>query len=224
MSGTNSWILGRDGAYLIDPGPAIAEHVEAVLAEAEGRGGFAAIVLTHSHPDHSQATAAIRERTGAPVASSAPDADIRLGDGATIGPLTAVATPGHAADHLSFVAGRVCFSGDAVLGEGSVFVASYPGALAAYLAGLARLRELDLELIAPGHGPLVTDPAARIDTYIEHRLERERQIAEALAEGLREEELLERVWPNLSPALAPIAQATLQAHLGKLADEGRLPG
>jgi glyoxylase-like metal-dependent hydrolase (beta-lactamase superfamily II) len=217
-------MLGRDGAYLIDPGPAIAEHVEAVLAEAEGRGGLAAIVLTHDHPDHSQATDAVRERTGAPVASSASDADIPLGDGAMIGPLTALATPGHAADHLAFIAGHVCFSGDAVLGEGSVFIASYPGALAAYLAGLARLRELDLELIAPGHGPLITDPVARIDTYVEHRLERERQIAEALAEGLRDEELLDRVWPNLAPALAPIARATLEAHLGKLADEGRLPG
>jgi glyoxylase-like metal-dependent hydrolase (beta-lactamase superfamily II) len=140
-----------------------------------------------------------------------------------IGPLRAVATPGHAAGHLAFIAGRVCFSGDAILGEGSVFVSSYPGALAAYLAGLRSLRELDLELIAPGHGPLITDPAARIDTYLAHRLERERQIAEALAEGLSEEELLDRVWPNLSPALRFAAHATLKAHLGKLADEAGCP-
>jgi glyoxylase-like metal-dependent hydrolase (beta-lactamase superfamily II) len=216
-------MIGRDGAYLIDPGPAIPEHIKAILAEAEARGGLAAIVLTHDHPDHSDATEAVRSQIGAAVVSSAADADVTLGDGSSIGPLTAIATPGHAADHLSFIAGPVCFSGDAILGKGSVFVSSYPGALAAYLAGLRRLRELDLELIAPGHGPLITDPAARIDAYIAHRLERERQIAEALGEGLAEEELLERIWPNVSPALRPAAHATLKAHLNKLADEGRLP-
>jgi glyoxylase-like metal-dependent hydrolase (beta-lactamase superfamily II) len=216
-------MLGRGGAYLIDPGPAIEEHVDAVLAEAEARGGLAAIVLTHDHPDHSLATTAVRERTGAPVASSHEQADVVLGDGATIGPLTALATPGHAADHLAFIAGRVCFSGDAILGEGSVFVASYPGALVGYLNALRRLRELDLELIAPGHGSLITDPAARIDSYIEHRLDRERRIVDALAEGLRDEQLLDHVWPDVAAELRPIARATLEAHLGKLADEGRLP-
>ena len=151
-------------------------------------------------------------------------ADIQLADGDAIGPLIALATPGHAADHLSFLCGRVCFSGDAVLGEGSVFIAHYPGSLTAYLGALQRLRGLDLELIAPGHGPLIERPNAKIDEYLEHRRRREQLIVDALAAGLRErDELLERVWGGLPPALEPIARSTLEAHLGKLGEEGRLP-
>jgi glyoxylase-like metal-dependent hydrolase (beta-lactamase superfamily II) len=224
LEGTNSWILGRQRAYLIDPGPAIEEHIEALLAEIGRRGGLEAIVLTHEHGDHSEAAPALAERTGAPVAGAGPSAQIALADGDELGPLLAVATPGHARDHLALVAGGVCFSGDAVLGRGSVFIAPDPGALAAYLAALRRLRALDLALIAPGHGGIVTDPAAKLDSYIAHRLERERQLLEALAEGLRErEELLDRVWGDAPRPLRPLARATLEAHLGKLADEGRLP-
>jgi glyoxylase-like metal-dependent hydrolase (beta-lactamase superfamily II) len=224
LSGTNSWIVGREPAYLIDPGPAIAAHVDALLAEAARRGGLAAILLTHEHHDHSGAVAAVRERSGAPLAAAGAGADVELADGAAVGPFTAVATPGHARRHLAFLAAGVCFSGDAVLGEGSVFIAPDPGAMAGYLAALRRLRDLELELIAPGHGPLVTDPNAKLDEYITHRLERERQLLEALADGLRDrDELLDRVWPHVTPALRPIAHATLAAHLGKLADEGRLP-
>ena len=224
LSGTNSWVIGRDPAHLIDAGPAIGEHLEALLAELAGRGDLAAILLTHSHRDHSEGAPELSARTGAPVAAMSGERQIELADGDRIGPLTAFATPGHARDHLAFVAGRVCFSGDAVLGEGSVFIAPDPGSLTGYLAALRRLRKLDLELIAPGHGPLVTDPAAKLDQYLAHRLARERRVLEALAEGLRDrEELLDRIWPRLSPELRPIARATLEAHLGKLAEEGRLP-
>jgi glyoxylase-like metal-dependent hydrolase (beta-lactamase superfamily II) len=223
LSGTNSWIIGRDPAYVIDPGPALGAHVEALAREVMARGGAGAILLTHHHSDHSGAAAALRERTGAPVAATRADADIALVDGATVGPLAALATPGHASDHVAFLAGRVCFSGDLVLGEGSVVLAPERGALVAYLGSLERLRGLDLDLIAPGHGPLISDPVAKLDEYRAHRLERERRLLEALAEGLRErDELLDRVWPDVAPALRAAAAATLSAHLGKLADEGRL--
>jgi len=225
LSGTNSWILGRERAYLVDPGPAIAEHVDALLAEVAARGGLDAILLTHDHPDHAGAAAAVAEATGAPIAGAREGTQVELRDGAVLGPLTAIATPGHARDHLAYIAGGVCFSGDAVLGQGSVFIAPDPGALAGYLAALGRLRALDLELIAPGHGPLVRDPAAKLDQYVAHRLDRERRLLEALDDGLREREaLLGRVWPRVAAELRPIARATLEAHLGKLADEGRLPG
>ena len=152
------------------------------------------------------------------------DADIELADGDAIGPITVLATPGHASDHVSFLYGRVCFSGDTVLGEGSVFMAAAPGSLSGYLAALRRLRELDLELIAPGHGPLIEQPNAKIDEYLDHRYRREQLLLDALADGVRErQELLERVWGELPPALVPIARSTLEAHLGKLAEEGRLP-
>ncbi len=224
LSGTNSWIVGRDPAYLIDPGPSIPSHVEALIAAVELRGGLAAILVSHDHSDHSEAAAELAVRTGAPVAATGGGADIQLADGDALGPLVALATPGHAADHLSFLLGRVCFTGDTVLGEGSVFIADYPGSLAAYLAALERLRALSLELIAPGHGPLIEDPDAKIAEYLEHRIRREQLILDALDAGLRgRDELLERVWGDLPPALEPIAQSTLAAHLDKLGEEGRLP-
>jgi glyoxylase-like metal-dependent hydrolase (beta-lactamase superfamily II) len=224
LGGTNSWIVARDPAYVIDPGPPIAAHIDALLAEVEARGGLGAILVTHDHHDHSGGVAMLVERTGAPLAAMRPDAQIPLVDGVVVGPLTALATPGHAADHAAFLTGRVCFTGDAVLGEGSVFIAADPGALTGYLAALRRLRDLDLEFLAPGHGPLITDPRAKLDEYLAHRLERERRVIEALADGLRDrDELLDRVWPQLPAELRPLAASTLAAHLAKLAEEGRLP-
>jgi glyoxylase-like metal-dependent hydrolase (beta-lactamase superfamily II) len=224
LSGTNSWLVGRDPAFLIDPGPAIASHLDALAREIDERGGLAAILVSHGHRDHSEAAAAVHASSGAPVAAMRADADVELADGDAIGPIVALATPGHASDHLSFLYGRVCFSGDTVLGEGSVFISAGPGSLSGYLAALRRLRELDLELIAPGHGPLIEQPNARIDEYLDHRQKREQLILDALADGLRERpELLDRVWGDLPPALMPIAHSTLEAHLGKLAEEGRLP-
>ncbi len=209
---------------MIDPGPALPDHVDALIALLQSRGGAGAILLTHSHRDHAEAAPIIGERTGAPLGALGAGADLVLADGETVGPLTTIATPGHAADHAVFLLGRVCFSGDLVLGSGSVMVSPEPGSMVAYMASLARLQALELELIAPGHGPLVTDPAATLDRYIAHRLERERQVLEALREGLRDrEELLDRVWPGVPAQLRAGAAATLAATLDKLAAEGRLP-
>jgi glyoxylase-like metal-dependent hydrolase (beta-lactamase superfamily II) len=225
LSGTNTWLIGRDPCWVIDPGPALEGHVTAIVAEAQARGGAAGIALTHDHGDHAEGVAAVAGHTGAPVAAMRFEgASVRIGDGDGFGPLRAVATPGHAPDHLAFVAGRACFTGDAVLGEGSVFIAPDPGALSGYLAALGRLRELDLAVLCPGHGPPVSDPVAKIDQYIAHRLDRERRLIEALADGLRTTpELLDRVWDDAPPALRPAAAVTLAAHLDKLAEEGRLP-
>jgi glyoxylase-like metal-dependent hydrolase (beta-lactamase superfamily II) len=210
---------------VIDPGPAEEAHLEALVAAVQGRGGAGAILLTHGHHDHADLAQPLSERTGAPIAAARDGAELPLVDGAAIGPLVALAAPGHASDHLVFIAGPVCFSGDFVLGHGSVLLSPDPGALAGYLAALERLRAIPLELIAPGHGPLVLDPAAKLDEYRAHRLERERRLLEALADGLRgETELLDRVWSEVPAPLRPGAASTLAAHLAKLADEGRLPG
>ena len=111
-----------------------------------------------------------------------------------------------------------------MLAESSVFVAPDPGALRGYLAALERLRALDLALLCTGHGPPVTDPAALLDRYLAHRRDRERRLVAALDDGLRGAgELLDRVWDDAPASLRLAAEATLAAHLGKLAEEGRLP-
>jgi glyoxylase-like metal-dependent hydrolase (beta-lactamase superfamily II) len=225
LSGTNSWIIGRRPAWLVDPGPALEEHVEALSDELDRRGGLGGIALTHDHPDHAQAVPAIRQRfPDAPVGAARGEVDIVLSEGSVFGPLEALPTPGHAPDHLAYVNGRVGLTGDAVLGEGSVFISPDPDALRSYLEGLRRLQRRELTLLCPGHGPPVHDARAKLDEYLAHRLERERHLLAALGDGKRTvQELLDEVWDDAPPALRPAAAMTLAAHLDKLADEGLLP-
>jgi glyoxylase-like metal-dependent hydrolase (beta-lactamase superfamily II) len=225
LSGTNSWIVGSDPAWLVDPGPALPEHLDALTAELEARGGLGGIALTHDHYDHSEAVTAVHDRfQDAPIAAARGVVDTVLVDGDRFGPLEALATPGHAPDHLAFLVGDVAFTGDAVLGEGSVFVAADPGALTGYLRGLERLRACEPRVLLPGHGPVVTDAQARIDGYIAHRLDRERRLEEALDGGARTvPEMLDAAWSEVPEQLRPAATITLAAHLDKLDDEGRLP-
>jgi glyoxylase-like metal-dependent hydrolase (beta-lactamase superfamily II) len=214
-------VIGRDPAWVVDPGPDDAAHLDAIAAAVAERGGAGGLALTHDHADHAAGAAELARRLGAPLAAARGAVDVRLGDGDRFGPLEAIPIRGHAPDHLAYVAGPVCFTGDAVLGEGSVFVAADLGA---YLDGLRRLRERPLELICPGHGPLVTDPAAKLDEYVAHRLDRERRLVAALDAGARTvDDLLDRVWDDAPAALRPAAAVTLGAHLDKLEDEGRLP-
>jgi glyoxylase-like metal-dependent hydrolase (beta-lactamase superfamily II) len=207
LEGTNSYVIE---GFVIDPGPADEAHLDTLRAAAGGKVG--GVVLTHSHSDHAEAAHAF----GAPVRLPA--------DGERVGPLTALATPGHSADSVCLVAGGVCFTGDTVLGHGSVFISPGGGSLAAYLSSLRRLRELDLEVLCPGHGPYVWEPRAKLDEYIAHRLDRERRLLDALAEGLRAvDDLLDAAWGDAPPQLRGAAALSLEAHLEKLADEGRLP-
>lgn len=225
LSGTNSWIVGARPAWLIDPGPALPEHLAALSDELERRGGLGGIALTHDHADHAEAVEPLRARfPDAPVAAARGDVQVRLRDGERFGVLEALALPGHAPDHLVYLAGRIGFSGDAVLGEGSVFVAADPGALAGYLEGLRRLRDRAPELLCPGHGAVIVDPRAKLEAYLAHRQERERRLVRALDGGARTvDQLLDAAWSEVDPALRPVAAVTLAAHLDKLADEGRLP-
>jgi glyoxylase-like metal-dependent hydrolase (beta-lactamase superfamily II) len=217
LEGTNTYLV--DG-WVIDPGPPGDDaHVDAVLAAAGGR--IEGIAITHAHSDHDGAAAALAERAGGvPL--------VRPSDGERVGPLEAIATPGHSPDHVAFVLdGRVAFTGDAVAGRGSVFIAADGGGLGPYLDGLRRLRDMDLEALCPGHGPVVSDPRAKLDEYVEHRLDRERKLVEALDSGLRgRDELLDAAWDDvdwsISPYLRWAAGQTLDAHLEKLRAEGRL--
>jgi glyoxylase-like metal-dependent hydrolase (beta-lactamase superfamily II) len=225
LSGTNSWIVSSEPAWVVDPGPDLPEHVSALADELARRGGLGGIALTHDHLDHSQAVAGLRKRfPAASLAGGRGPVDVTLSDGARFGPLEAVPTPGHAPDHFAFVYDRVGFTGDAVLGEGSVFISPDPGALSSYLDGLARLQRRKLELLCPGHGPPVWDPAAKLDEYIEHRLSRERRLVAALGAGARSvSEMLDAAWDDVPDRLRPLAAVTLAAHLDKLAGENQLP-
>ena len=225
LSGTNTWLVGRDPAFVVDPGPALAAHVDAVVAEGNRRGGIGGVAVTHDHADHIGALTPLLDRTGSPpVAGYGRNYDVTLIEGRTFGPLRAIATPGHSPDHLSFVAGRACFTGDAVLGEGSVFVSPGPGALAGYLDALRRLREIPLDVICPGHGPPVWEPMSKLEEYLSHRLDRERRLIAALDGGKRTvSELLNDVWDDAPAGLRPAAAITLAAHLDKLHEEDRLP-
>jgi glyoxylase-like metal-dependent hydrolase (beta-lactamase superfamily II) len=213
LTGTNTWVVGR---WVVDPGPALEPHLDAVATAVAPRGGVEGIAVTHDHADHVEGLDGLRSRVGdVPVVSARGGA----ADGDVFGPLRVLALPGHADDHLAFVAGRAAFVGDAVLGEGSVFVSAQ---LAAYLDGLRRLRELDLAVLCPGHGPPVWDVRSKLDGYLEHRLDRERRLLAALDRGLRsEDELLDAAWDDAPVELRPFAAVSLRAHLEKLRGEGR---
>jgi glyoxylase-like metal-dependent hydrolase (beta-lactamase superfamily II) len=217
LDGTNTYVVAR---WVVDPGPDDQAHLAAVLDAAGGE--VAGIVLTHDHFDHSEGA----ER----LASMAGGVPVRHpGAGDDAGPFEVVPSPGPSTDSVCLIHERVCFTGDTVLGEGSVFIPGDGGGLAGYLAALERLLELDFDVICPGHGPVVWDPRERIAHYIEHRLEREQKVLDAIAAGARSsDEILTRAWDDAPidtvPMLRVAAAATLDAHLDKLRAEGRLPG
>jgi len=145
-------------------------------------------------------------------------------DGEVIAGLRTIATPGHSADHVCFLLGKVLFSGDLILGEGSTIVPPDGGSLIAYLDSLQRMAALDLDLICPGHGPLIEDPAAKIAEYIEHRMMRERRLLDQFEQGERSRAvLLRKVWDDVPDQLLPAAAEVMKAHLQKLEAEGSLP-
>jgi glyoxylase-like metal-dependent hydrolase (beta-lactamase superfamily II) len=238
LQGTNSWVVGRP-AWVVDPGPAEPGHLERLEIVIGERGGLEGIVITHRHLDHAEAAPVIAERFGAPVFAghdpgepevlSEPAAEglvisRELRDGDTVGPFQVYETPGHSADHVSYLVGAVLFCGDTVLGEGSVFIPPGGGSLARYLDSLRHLLELELEALCPGHGPVVWEPRKKLTEYIDHRLDRERRLLAALERGLRDSDaLLDEVWDDAPSILRPAAALTLEAHLDKLEREGRLP-
>src|SRR5262249_41638777 len=223
LEGTNTYIVGRDPAVVIDPGPDEPEHIEAVRQAAELRGGIGTVLLTHDHADHTDGV----ESLGV--------SPTWAGDEEWVAGLLALGTPGHADPHLCFLlpAGPeregpfACFTGDLILGEGSTIVGprEMGGSLRDYMNSLRRLQSLDLTILYPGHGPAVEDPQAKIAEYIAHRQEREDRLVAALERGERSRAaLLAEVWDDVPEQLRGAATIAMQAHLEKLDDEGRLPG
>ena len=228
--GTNTYLVGHGDVVVVDPGPDIPEHLNRVAEVAGGR--VRAIVVTHTHQDHSPGAPGLAARTGAPVVAYGPrdglEPDVHAVDGDRIGPLTAVHTPGHASNHLCWLLAdeRLLFSGDHVMDGSTVVIAPPDGDMGAYLVQLRRLRRLGLAAIAPGHGRLITDPADRLGGYLAHRLEREHQIEAALnaAGTATVEELVGAIYVGTPEALLPVARYSVWAHLRKLAAEGRADG
>jgi glyoxylase-like metal-dependent hydrolase (beta-lactamase superfamily II) len=225
LEGTNTYLYGSDPCAVIDPGPDDAGHREAILASAAERGGVGQILLTHSHGDHSDGAAPLAASVAAAAGGEQPPV-ILPRDGEEHAGLRALATPGHAADHVCLMtADRVCFSGDLVLGEGSTFVPPDGGSLAAYMESLRLLQAEPIELICPGHGPWVEDPAAKLAEYVEHREMRERRLLAALERGERSKAaLLAEAWSDVPANLRPAAAMVMDAHLQKLEAEGRFSG
>ncbi|OGK96724.1 MAG: hypothetical protein A3I14_11770 [Candidatus Rokubacteria bacterium RIFCSPLOWO2_02_FULL_73_56] len=236
--GTNTYLVGRRDPILLDTGAGVAGYVPLLARYLAGRGWRqpSRIVLTHRHRDHLGGVSQLRARfRGIPVAkmihrdSGLPEAidDLRdgqavHGDGAT---LIAVHTPGHASDHLCFylVEEKALFTGDVVLGGSTTVIPLDDGDLGDYMTSLRRLLDLDVRRIYPAHGPVIEDGPGRVREYIEHRLMRERQILEALGDGLVTiPEMVARIYADVSAALHQAAAQSVASHLAKLAREGRV--
>jgi len=237
LTGTNTYLVGSDPCWVIDPGPQDERHVAAVEAAVSERGGAAGVLLTHSHNDHTGAieplgieavelSDGLRLGIGPGNRAGESCADPVAGGSEPVGSwLTAVATPGHAVDHFCFFTDDgICFSGDLILGWGSTYVPPDGGSLASYMDSLRLVAAREPVMICPGHGPWITDPPSKIAEYLEHRESRERGLLVALDRGERSRmSLLEEVWSDVPELLRPAAAVVMEAHLQKLGNEGRLP-
>jgi glyoxylase-like metal-dependent hydrolase (beta-lactamase superfamily II) len=232
--GTNTYLVGIDEVAVIDPGPADDAHLDAVAAAGSGRIEW--ILLTHTHPDHSPGAAGLKERTGAEVLALEDRdglvCDRHLVDGDTIEgtefTLRAVHTPGHASNHLCYLLERerMLFAGDHVMDGSTVVITPPDGDMGAYLASIERLlaHRPALRTIAPAHGHLIEDPAAKLSSYLEHRRDREAQVLAALREagpgGADTAGLVAAIYTDVPEVLHPAARFSVWAHLRKLATEG----
>jgi len=236
--GTNTYIVGRERFAVIDPGPAAEPHVQRILQETGGR--IAAVLVTHTHRDHSPAAQAIAAATGAEVLGrTAPDdgrQDLAFtatrmmndGDALTVDDLTlrAVHTPGHASNHLCFVleGTGLIFTGDHLMQGSTVVIAPPDGNMGQYLRSLQRLQNEPVTRIAPGHGLTIEDAQSEIEHIIAHRLKREAKVVERLAEMGKAnlDALVARVYDDVDSRLHPLAKSSLLAHLLKLEEDGRV--
>ena len=243
--GTQTYIVGDDnGVAVIDPGPDLEPHVDAVV-EAIGGAPVVALVCTHTHRDHSPATRPLKQRTAAPIIGCAPLAlddsgpradaafdveyapDRVLGDGEAIGgkgwTLRAVATPGHTSNHLCFELPQASalFTGDHVMGWSTTVVSPPDGDMAAYMASLDLLMQRDDAIYYPAHGDPIEQPQRFVRGLAGHRKHREGQILRLLDEGERViPNLVEKMYVGIDPKLHPAAGRSVLAHLIDLEARG----
>jgi glyoxylase-like metal-dependent hydrolase (beta-lactamase superfamily II) len=213
LDGTQTYVVGRIHVAVIDPGPLLQTHINAVAATVGDRVN-ASVMVTHAHPDHDEAAVAIASKLGADVRTPA--------DGETIetdaGDVTAIATPGHTPDHMCFLLDSegALFCGDLMMGGlDTALVAPPEGNLADYLSSLERVRELAPDVIYPAHGPVITDPQDAVERYVQHRMQRVAQVENALRPGPRDANgLVELIYgAELNQDLRFYATSAVEAYL-----------
>ena len=235
--GTNTYLVGKEEITVIDPGPAMPEHIENI-AKACG-DDIKQILVTHTHPDHSPGAKLLHQRTAAPVMGmyalhkQTQDKTFKankvLEDGDEIREieytLKAIHTPGHASNHLCYLLEeeKMIFTGDHIM-EGSTVVIGPPdGNMKQYIESLEKLKQFDISMIAPGHGNLMKDPKSVVDWIVSHRMFREKKVVDALTEFSKAnlDQLVEKVYDDVDERLHGIARASLLANLNKLFEEDK---
>jgi glyoxylase-like metal-dependent hydrolase (beta-lactamase superfamily II) len=240
--GTQTYLVGTSDLAVIDPGPDLPEHLDAI-EDAIGGRRLVAIMCTHTHRDHSPAARPLAQRTGAPIVGCAPlaletvgpradasfdgdyapdrvleDADEVEIDGQRI---VAIATPGHTSNHLCFAFGDALFSGDHVMGWSTTVVVPPDGDMAEYMRSLDKLRQRGDRVYYPAHGPAVTNPQQYVRHLTGHRMQREKQILKLLGEKPRPiPDIVANAYPGLDPRLVAAAGGSVLAHLVDLQRRG----
>jgi glyoxylase-like metal-dependent hydrolase (beta-lactamase superfamily II) len=235
FTGTQTYLLGDDEVAVIDPGPDLPDHIEA-LVDTIGDRRVAAIMCTHTHRDHSPGARTLAERIGAPIVGCAPlaleavgpradaafdgdyAADRVLADGEAVevdgNRIVAVATPGHTSNHLCFAYAGALFTGDHVMGWSTTVVVPPDGDMAAYMQSLDKLRQRDDRVYYPAHGPAVTNPQQYVRGLIGHRMQRERQVLKLVGDKARDiPDIVANAYPGLDPRLTTAAGGSVLAHL-----------
>ena len=233
--GTQTYLVGSGEIAVIDPGPDLPEHLDALEKAIDGRR-IASIMCTHTHRDHSPAARPLAERTGAPIIGCAPLAletvgpradasfdgdyspDRVLADGDAIEvdgeSITAVATPGHTSNHLCFAYRGALFSGDHVMGWSTTVVFPPDGDMAAYMQSLDKLRKRHDRVYYPAHGPAVDNPQQYVRHLAGHRMQREKQVLRLVSERPRAiPDIVANAYPGLDPRLVTAAGGSVLAHL-----------
>ena len=235
--GTNTYLVGGEAVAVIDPGPLLEKHVEAIL-EA-GAGNIRWIVTTHTHPDHSPAWKPLWEATGAQVIGALPWDDMFQDD--TFAPelevehdfvleadsfkLRAIHTPGHVGNHYCYLVEEegMLFTGDHIMNGSTVVIIPPGGDMKAYIESLRLLLDYPIQSLAPGHGGVIDDPQATVAWLVNHRLQRERKVIDVLARlgSADVDALVIDVYDDVDAGIHHMARLSLTAHLIKLEQEGR---
>ena len=234
--GTNTYVVGETDLVVVDPGPAIPSHIDAILNCVGDRLRY--IACTHTHPDHSPAASALAEATGAMLvgrttaddrhqdlsfqpASQIEDDECITGEGWT---LRAIRTPGHVDNHVCYLLDEegMVFAGDHIMNGSTVVIVPPGGNMADYIASLRRLLDYDVKVVAPGHGELIPDCRGEVEKLVRHRLLREAKVFGALSDAAQSlDDLVVAVYDDVDPMMHEWAKLSLLAHLIKLEDERR---